>query len=263
MDPTRSSEDEAAVFFRAAPPLRDRDAVAANIDAFVARHSRSTGTGGGSVGVVCVTSGGTTVPLEQRCVRYIDNFSSGQRGAASTEYFLKAGYTVIFIHRRGSKQHYCRFLPEDSFLDLFELGEESEIQVPESHTAVVKTAISSYRKAIDEGLLLKLPFTTIFEYLQLLQMVSTAMNCLGHHGMFYLAAAVSDFYVPWESMAKHKIESAGGPLNMQLNQVPKMLFILRNHWAPSAFCVSSLVSWERCTRFMLHSPVQTKKHEML
>lgn len=36
--------------------------------------------------IVCVTSGGTTVPLEQRCVRYIDNFSSGHRGAASTEY---------------------------------------------------------------------------------------------------------------------------------------------------------------------------------
>lgn len=33
-----------------------------------------------------MTSGGTTVPLEQRCVRYIDNFSSGHRGAASTEY---------------------------------------------------------------------------------------------------------------------------------------------------------------------------------
>lgn len=32
-----------------------------------------------------MTSGGTTVPLEQRCVRYIDNFSSGNRGAASTE----------------------------------------------------------------------------------------------------------------------------------------------------------------------------------
>jgi hypothetical protein len=28
----------------------------------------------------------------------------------------------------GSKQPYCRFLPEDSFLDLFELGEDSEIQ---------------------------------------------------------------------------------------------------------------------------------------
>ena len=32
--------------------------------------------------VVYVTSGGTTLPLEQRCMRYIDNFSSGHRGAA-------------------------------------------------------------------------------------------------------------------------------------------------------------------------------------
>ncbi|RYR00066.1 hypothetical protein Ahy_B07g088118 [Arachis hypogaea] len=27
--------------------------------------------------IVCVTSGGTTAPLEQWCVRYVDNFSSG------------------------------------------------------------------------------------------------------------------------------------------------------------------------------------------
>lgn len=40
----------------------------------------------GSKRIVCVTSGGTTVPLEQRCVRFIDNFSSGHRGATSTEY---------------------------------------------------------------------------------------------------------------------------------------------------------------------------------
>uniref|UniRef100_A0A453T788 Uncharacterized protein n=1 Tax=Aegilops tauschii subsp. strangulata TaxID=200361 RepID=A0A453T788_AEGTS len=54
-------------------------------------RAAGAGAGGGGgppavAGVVCVTSGGTTVPLEQRCVRYIDNFSSGQRGAASTEY---------------------------------------------------------------------------------------------------------------------------------------------------------------------------------
>jgi hypothetical protein len=35
--------------------------------------------------IVCITSGGTTVPLERRCVRFIDNFSAGNRGAASTE----------------------------------------------------------------------------------------------------------------------------------------------------------------------------------
>lgn len=40
-------------------------------------------------GIAVVTSGGTTVPLEKRCVRFIDNFSSGARGAASAEAFLQ------------------------------------------------------------------------------------------------------------------------------------------------------------------------------
>ncbi|XP_072977893.1 phosphopantothenate--cysteine ligase 2-like [Typha angustifolia] len=224
-------------FFDSAPPLRNGDLISERLKEFIERNSRSSESGR-PVGVVCVTSGGTTVPLEQRCVRYIDNFSSGHRGAASTEYFIKAGYTVIFVYRRGSCQPYCRYLPEDSFLEFFKLDEESTIQVSESHATVVKKAIRDYRKAVEEGLLLKLPFTTIFEYLQILQMVATSMSSFGQHGMFYLAAAVSDFYVPWESMAKHKIESAGGPLDMRLNQVPKMLSVLRKEWAPSAFCIS-------------------------
>ncbi|MQM02422.1 hypothetical protein Taro_035193 [Colocasia esculenta] len=64
------------------------------------------------------------------------------------------------------------------------------------------------------------------------------MECLRPLGMFYLAAAVSDFYVPWESMAEHKIQSAGGPLDMRLAPVPKMLSLLRKEWAPTAFCIS-------------------------
>ena len=36
--------------------------------------------------IVCVTSGGTSVPLEKHTVRSIENFSTGKRGAISTEY---------------------------------------------------------------------------------------------------------------------------------------------------------------------------------
>lgn len=36
--------------------------------------------------VAVVTSGGTTVPLERNTVRFLDNFSTGARGAASAEY---------------------------------------------------------------------------------------------------------------------------------------------------------------------------------
>jgi DNA / pantothenate metabolism flavoprotein len=56
--------------------------------------------------------------------------------------------------------------------------------------------------------------------------------------MFYLAAAVSDFYVPWTELPEHKIQSRGGELNLELQQVPKCLGLLRNDWAPAAFHVS-------------------------
>ncbi|KAK8943823.1 Phosphopantothenate--cysteine ligase 2 [Platanthera guangdongensis] len=224
-------------FFESAPPLKDSDRITQKVNEFVYQNSQLSGNAK-SIGVVCVTSGGTTVPLEQRCVRYIDNFSSGHRGAASTEYFINCGYAVIFVYRRGSYQPYSRYIPEDSFIDLFEVSNNSEIQVCNSHASVVKKAIKEYHSAVDGRLLLKLPFTTIFEYLQILQVVAPSMSCLGPCGMFYLAAAVSDFYVPWESMAKHKIQSAAGPLDMRLTQVPKMLRMLRLEWAPSAFCVS-------------------------
>jgi len=36
--------------------------------------------------IVCVTAGGTSVPLEKNTVRSIENFSTGKRGAASAEY---------------------------------------------------------------------------------------------------------------------------------------------------------------------------------
>ncbi|CAG8554052.1 10481_t:CDS:2 [Paraglomus occultum] len=47
---------------------------------FVSTH-RKTGRR-----IVLITSGGTTVPLENQTVRFIDNFSAGTRGATSAEY---------------------------------------------------------------------------------------------------------------------------------------------------------------------------------
>ena len=52
--------------------------------------------------IVFITSGGTSVPLEKNTVRSVENFSTGTRGARSAEYFLKAGFPVIFFHREGT-----------------------------------------------------------------------------------------------------------------------------------------------------------------
>jgi phosphopantothenate-cysteine ligase len=60
--------------------------------------------------IAIVSSGGTTVPLEKNTVRFIDNFSTGSRGAASVEYFLKLGYAVIYLNRPGSVAPFARHL---------------------------------------------------------------------------------------------------------------------------------------------------------
>ncbi|XP_065847234.1 phosphopantothenate--cysteine ligase 1-like isoform X2 [Euphorbia lathyris] len=235
--PLSSLDAEIRSFFDSAPPLRDSESIGDKLRGFIELNSAAPANGNARR-IVCVTSGGTTVPLEQRCVRYIDNFSSGHRGAASTEYFIKAGYAVIFLNRRGTCQPYCRSLPEDPLLQCFESTDDFNIQVRDSCSEAVKKAINSHHAAVEGGRLLKLPFTTIFEYLQMLQLIATAMRDLERRTMFYLAAAVSDFYVPWKDMAEHKIQSASGPLDMRLVQVPKMLLVLRKEWAPTAFCIS-------------------------
>lgn len=237
-DAEESFMTEVVNFFDTAPPLKDHSLISKKLREFIEHNSHASRNGSSMRKIVCITSGGTTVPLEQRCVRYIDNFSSGHRGAASTEYFLKAGYAVIFLHRRGTCQPYCRSLPDDPLLECFESVSDSNIQVQQSQAEAVRKAVTNHHAALTAGILLKLQFTTIFEYLQLLQMIAIAVSDLGPHAMFYLAAAVSDFYVPWNSMAEHKIQSAAGPLDMRLAQVPKMLSMLRKDWAPLAFCIS-------------------------
>ena len=74
------------------------------LEAFVATHLAAGRR------IACVTSGGTTVPLERNTVRFIDNFSTGNRGAATTEQLLALDYAVIFLHRAHSAFPYARQL---------------------------------------------------------------------------------------------------------------------------------------------------------
>jgi phosphopantothenate-cysteine ligase len=75
--------------FQAQSPANP-DAVIHAVSGFLEKYNAHQGKGFGAFeGVVVVTSGGTTVPLEKRCVRFVDNFSQGSRGALSAEEFLK------------------------------------------------------------------------------------------------------------------------------------------------------------------------------
>ena len=105
-----------------------------------------------------------------------------------------------------------------------------------SHSVAVQRALQQRREAA--GRLLTIPFRSVDEYLAKLQLCSHALHdsATGALAMFFLAAAVSDFY--WPQRSAHKIQSDHEGLSLHLQPVPKVLARLRRTWAPQAFVVS-------------------------
>ncbi|KAG5970818.1 hypothetical protein E4U55_001441 [Claviceps digitariae] len=260
-------------YFASNPPPKALPQHTALASAFIASHAQQPGRR-----VVLITSGGTIVPLEKQTVRFIDNFSAGTRGATSAEYFLEAGYAVIFLHRQFSLLPYSRHFSHsrDCFLDFLtegpggDAGGGGQVQWREdgddddaTKLARVRDVLRKYRRAKDANMLLMIPFVTIGDYLHELRALSRLMSPLGRRGLLYLAAAVSDFFVPPERMSEHKIQStdaaaAAGPddeefdnfdasprasaqpkrLIIDLDPVPKFLKNLVDGWAPQGMIVS-------------------------
>ncbi|XP_008406841.1 phosphopantothenate--cysteine ligase isoform X2 [Poecilia reticulata] len=205
--------------------------------AFAARHAEAGRR------VVLITSGGTKVPLESRTVRFLDNFSSGRRGASSAEYFIDSGYAVIFLHRHRSLYPYTRLFSTINMLDALQLragdGEGAgKVVVDQQVLPNIARVLKRYNEVKDGGLLLPIEFNTLSEYLHLLKAAAQALSSIGSKAMFYLAAAVSDFYIPASEMPEHKIQSSNGPLQLSMKMVPKILSPLVKDWAPQAFVTS-------------------------
>ena len=65
-------------------------------------------------------------------------------------------------------------------------------------------------------------FSSVSEYLFLLRAACGLLGPCGGNALLYLAAAVSDYYLPAEAMSEHKIQSSAGPLTLTLMPVPKV-----------------------------------------
>ncbi|KAI4842731.1 DFP-domain-containing protein [Aureobasidium sp. EXF-8845] len=223
---------------------------------FISRHAAS------SRRVVLVTSGGTTVPLENQMVRFVDNFSAGTRGATSAEYFLSHGYAVIFLHRQFSLLPYSRHYSHNvnCFLDFMDQDTDGKVVVGKEYQDEMVGVLKKYTNAKKQGKLLSIPFVTVNDYLWELREIAILMQPLGGDALFYLAAAVSDFFIPSDRMVEHKIQSSedfnkenqdsadgtktpaarieGQRLVIGLEPVPKFLKTLVDGWAPEGMIVS-------------------------
>ncbi|KAG6462312.1 phosphopantothenate--cysteine ligase-like [Manduca sexta] len=217
--------------------------------------------------IVLVTSGGTTVPLEHNTVRFVDNFSAGTRGSASTEYFLEHGYAVIFMHRQKSLEPFTRHFTGQKLLDMLDIqerGPNTTITVKPDSVDVLAPILLRYKAAHAAGAILHVSFTTVSEYFWLLRAACECLANLGPRAVLYLAAAVSDFYVPKDCVPTHKIQSESGPPIIQLHLVPKMLAPLVNLWVPTAYVVSfKLETDENLLVPKARAALEKYKHKMV
>ena len=102
------------------------------------------------------------------------------------------------------------------------------------------------------GNLLYVPFSTVDHYLSSLEALSQLIDgiyCsdgrdLRSKVLYYLAAAVSDFYLPPDKLFEHKIQSGSG-LVLSLDPVPKLLPLLTSTWASCSYVVSFKLETDR------------------
>lgn len=192
------------------------------------------------------------VPLEQSTVRFIDNFSTGTRGALCAEKFLRTGtgshspeadtpYAVLFLARTSSTLPFLRRATPANIKDCVRI-DRAQLQ----NSTIIDSSLLRDLQCLDsvKHRLHTITFTTVHEYLALLQHIGRHTQQLRSSVLFVLAAAVSDFYIPSQHVPQHKIQSGlkADGLNLQLYLVPKCLRILRQEWAPNAFIVSFKVS---------------------
>eukprot|EP01087_Luapelamoeba_hula_P020089 TRINITY_DN6781_c0_g1_i1.p1 TRINITY_DN6781_c0_g1~~TRINITY_DN6781_c0_g1_i1.p1 ORF type:complete len:223 (+),score=36.22 TRINITY_DN6781_c0_g1_i1:369-1037(+) len=139
-------------------------------------------------------------------------------------------------------RHFTLRPPTGDLIDMLTLSQDNTVQVSKENQAIADTlagVVGEYREAQEKKLLLRVPFNSVQDYLYLLKYISCELQRCGASALIFAAAAVSDFYIPYEQMAEHKIQSGDSDcLVLHLSNVPKALGYLVSEWSPKAFVVT-------------------------
>ena len=141
-------------------------------------------------------------------------------------HFLQQGYAVIFVYRSKTLQPFIRHFSARGLLETLHITHDNQVQVSSESCILIDSRDSSLtprcslcsavpvpgqerqrlialltsRQRFHE-FLHEITFTSLAEYLYILQeLTCSVLSPLGSTAMLYLAAAVSDFYIPREEM---------------------------------------------------------------
>jgi phosphopantothenate---cysteine ligase (ATP) len=127
----------------------------------------------------------------------------------------------MLTNRQKTLEPYTRHFSSNELLDSLQMTDNDSIQgkdnlfstniyiyrwqnlVDPSKIARILPVLKERNDAAKSGRMLKIPFTTLTDYLWLLRASTASMATLGNRAMVYLAAAVSDFYLPLDQLVRH------------------------------------------------------------
>lgn len=138
------------------------------------------------------------------------------------------GFNVIFLHRSNSRKPFLHHIKIENII--FNSSDDSV------NANINLNILKEYHQSKDK--LLFIDYFSVTEYLHLLINICKLLNPFESKAILFLAAAVSDFYLPMDLMAEHKIQSGNGDLELCLKPVPKLIKFIKKTICPDAFIVS-------------------------
>ena len=114
---------------------------------------------------------------------------------------------MVLLYRKGSVYPFTtgirlsasRYIDNDLLSNLEDRKQGIFLNV--NNGGRIKSELRCYNHCIKNKMLLTIPFETLQEYLSSLQFLAEELSDLKERVCFYLAAAVSDFYVPEEEVS--------------------------------------------------------------
>ena len=79
--------------------------------------------------------------------RFIDNFSGGNRGSASAEYFLKSGYAVIFLFRLKTLKPFERHFQNVNVFEMVVESGNGDLVVADDYKKLFSAQMEAYRQS--------------------------------------------------------------------------------------------------------------------
>ena len=151
------------------------------------------------------------------------------------------GFNLIFLHRSNSQKPFLHHLNTENILQDLEFNDENSVSASacfknKTISSFYENIYKEYHESKDKLLLIE--YFSVTEYLNLLIDICKLLNPFKTNAILLLAAAVSDFYLPTDLMAEHKIQSGNGNLELCLKPVPKLIKFIKKSICPDAFLVS-------------------------